>query len=139
MNSTIPADLLELKGRFETWRTNRKYMREPIPDELWNAAADLCRHYPPSLVGRVLKLDSSRLKKFLLQRSPRTSVRKKPQATFFQLPTGIALPEVGSPLPQIPTGCRLQIERPDGSRLTLTLPSLDLVSISRLCADFLRD
>jgi len=23
MNSTIPTDLLELKGRFETWRTNR--------------------------------------------------------------------------------------------------------------------
>ena len=131
MHSTISADLLDLKVRFETWRKNRKYVREPIPDELWNAAADLSRRYPPSLVGRVLKLDSCRLKKFLLKRSPRTSVRKKPQATFFQLPTGIALPEVGSPLPQIPTGCRLQIERPDGSRLTLTLPSLDLVSISR--------
>jgi hypothetical protein len=138
LNSTIPADLLELKSRFENWRTNRKYKREPIPDELWNAAADLSRHYPPSLVGRVLKLDPSRLKKFLIKRSPRTSIRKKPQATFFQLPTGIALPEAGSPLPQIPTGCRLQIERPDGSRLTLTMASLDLVSISRLCADFLR-
>ena len=31
MNSTIPADLHELKTRFETWRTNRKYLREPIP------------------------------------------------------------------------------------------------------------
>jgi hypothetical protein len=38
MNSTIAADLLELKARFETWRANRKYVREPIPDELWNAA-----------------------------------------------------------------------------------------------------
>src|SRR5262249_219396 len=66
MNSTIPADLHELKTRFETWRTNRKYLREPIPNELWNAAADLSRRYPPSLVGRVLKLDSSRLQKFLL-------------------------------------------------------------------------
>src|SRR5689334_1664261 len=129
MNSTIPADLFELKARFETWRTNRKYARAPIPDELWNAAADLSRRYPTSLVGRVLKLDSSRLKKFLLKRSPRTSVRKKPRATFFQLPTEIVLPEAGSPLPQRPLGCRLQIERPDGSRLTLTLPSLDLVSI----------
>ena len=127
MESTIPADLLEIKGRFETWRTTRKYMREPIPDELWNAAADLSRRYPPSLVGRVLRLDPSRLKKLLIKRSPRTSVRKKPQATFLQLPTGIALPEVGSSLPQIPNGCRLQIERSDGSRLTLTLPSLDLV------------
>lgn len=138
MNSTIPADLHELKARFETWRTNRKYVREPIPEELWNAAADFSRRYPPSLVGRVLKLDPSRLKKFLLKRPARTSTRKKPRTAFFQLPAGIVLPEVGSPLPSIPTGCRLQIERPDGSRLTLTLPSLDLVSISRLCADFLR-
>jgi hypothetical protein len=30
MESTIPAGLLEIKGRFETWRTNRKYMRELI-------------------------------------------------------------------------------------------------------------
>jgi hypothetical protein len=138
MNSSIPADLLELRARFETWRTNRKYVREAIPDELWNAAAGLSRRYPPSLVGRVLKIDPSRLKKFLLKRSARTSTRKKPQATFLQLPTGIALPEVGSALPQSPTGSRLQIERPDGSRLTLTLPSLDLVSISRLFTDFLR-
>ena len=46
MNSIIAADLAELKARFETWRTNRKYVSEPIPDELWNAAADLCRRYP---------------------------------------------------------------------------------------------
>ena len=138
MNSTIPADLFELKARFETWRTNRKYVREPIPDELWNAAADLSRCYPPSLVGRVLKLDPSRLKKFLLKRPARTSTRRKPQTAFFQLPTELPLPEAGSSSPQRPAGCRLQIERPDGSRLTLTLPSLDLVSISRLCADFLR-
>jgi hypothetical protein len=138
MNSTIPADLLELKARFETWRTNRKYVREPIPNELWTAAADLSRRYPPSLVGRVLKLDPSRLKKLLLKRSARTSIRKKPQAAFFQLPTEIALPKAGSPLLQSPIGCRLQIERPDGARLTLMLPPLDLADINRLCSDFWR-
>src|SRR5262245_52403603 len=84
LDSTIPADLLELKARFETWRTNRKYVREPIPDELWNAAIDLGRQYPTSLVGRILKLDSSRLIKFL-QRLAHTSTRKKPQTAFFQL------------------------------------------------------
>jgi hypothetical protein len=36
-------------------------------------------------------------------------------------------------------GCRLLVERPDGARLALTLPSLDLASITQLCADFLRD
>ena len=138
MTSTIPADLFELQAHFETWRTNRKYLREPIPDELWNAAADLSRRYPPSLVGRVLKIDQSRLKKFLLKRPARTSTRKKLQATFLQLPTEIALPKVESPLQQSPIGYRIQVERPDGSRLTLTLPTLDLVSISQFCADFLR-
>jgi hypothetical protein len=59
MDSTIPAELLEHNTRFETWRMNRKYVREPIPDELWNAAADLSRRYPTSLVGRVLKLEPS--------------------------------------------------------------------------------
>jgi hypothetical protein len=83
MNSTISADLLELKNHFETWRANRKYLREPIPDELWNAAADLSRHYPTSLVGRVLKIDPSRLKKLLIKRLARPSTRKKPQTTFF--------------------------------------------------------
>jgi hypothetical protein len=57
MNSTIPVELLELNTRFETWLTNRKYLREAIPDELWNAAAGLSQFYPPSLVGRVLKID----------------------------------------------------------------------------------
>ncbi len=132
------ADLKKRLAPIETWRTNRKYVRELIPDELWNEAAALSRCYPPSLVGRVLKLDPSRLKKRLIKRSARTSILKKPQAAFFQLPTEITLPEVGPILPQSPNGYRLQIERPDGSRLTLTLPSLDLVSISRLCADFLR-
>jgi hypothetical protein len=80
MNPTIPADLLELRARFETWRINRKYVREPIPDELWNAAADLSRRHPPSLVGCVLKLDPCRLKKLLIKRSARTTTRKKPQA-----------------------------------------------------------
>ncbi len=84
MNSTIPADLNELKTRFETWRTNRKYVREPIPDELWSAAVDLSRLYPPSLVGRVLKLDPSRLKKLLIKRPARTSTRRKPQTAFFR-------------------------------------------------------
>src|SRR5215510_9288929 len=30
MTATLAADLLELQARFETWRTNRKYLREPI-------------------------------------------------------------------------------------------------------------
>jgi hypothetical protein len=41
MDSTVPADLLKLKDRLESWRTTRKYARQPIPDEFRQAAADM--------------------------------------------------------------------------------------------------
>jgi hypothetical protein len=91
MSSTIPAELLGIKDRFETWRANRKYVREPIPDELRNAAAALSRRYPPSPVGRVLKIDPSRLKKLLIKRPARHSTRKKPQVFVFRNRRGAAL------------------------------------------------
>jgi hypothetical protein len=86
---------------------------------LIRTAAGLSRRYQTSPVGRVLKLDPSKLKKLLIKRPARASARKKPQAAFFQLPTETALLGVGSSLLQIPNGCRLQNERTDGSRLTL--------------------
>ena len=30
---SIPDDLLELQARFDQWQANRKYDREPIPDQ----------------------------------------------------------------------------------------------------------
>ena len=52
----IPDDLLELQARFDQWRANRKYNREPIPDQLRDAALEMSRRYPPSLLRPVLKI-----------------------------------------------------------------------------------
>ena len=57
----IPDDLLELQARFDQWRANRKYNREPIPDQLRDAALEMKRRYPPSLLQRVLKIQLCRL------------------------------------------------------------------------------
>ena len=137
MDSTIPADLLKLKTRLEAWRATRKYARQPIPDEFRQAAVEMTERHSPSLVRRALKLDPWRLKKLATKESDRA--RNKPQTAFFTLPPdpALLLPEPSAP--QNLLGCRLQIERPDGSRLTLTFPSLDLASTRQLCADFLRD
>jgi hypothetical protein len=137
MDSTVPADLLKLKARLETWRANRRYARQPIPDEFRQAAAEMTERYAPSPVRQVLKLDPWRLKKPATKQSARAS--HKPQTAFFPLPPEVTFLPPGSSAPQRLTDCRLQIERPDGSRLTLILPSLDLATINRLCADFLRD
>ncbi len=135
-DATIPADLLELKARFDDWRVNRPYDREPTPVELRQAAVEMSQRYPHSLVRRVLKLHPSRLIDATPKQSRRS--RKKPQTAFFKLPIDAALPETGSPARQSATDCRLQIERSDGARLTLLLPALDLISTRQLCADFLR-
>jgi hypothetical protein len=161
MVDSVPAELLELQTRFETWRANRKYVREPIPDELRSAALEMLRRYPPSILHRVLKVDPSRLKKRppTKRPTPRAAAPKKkllplrptrpsvpnrrsksstrarvanlPQPAFFKLPVDSLL---AHPL----TPCRLQLERSDGSRLTLTLPGLDASLINSLVADFLR-
>jgi hypothetical protein len=136
MDSTVPADLLKLKARLEAWRATRKYARQPIPDEFRQAAAEIAMLYSPSLVRRILKLDPWQVKK--LETKWSDSVHRKPQTTFFTLSLEAALPEP-RPLATSPTaGCRLLIERPDGARLAMTLLSLDLASITQLCADFLR-
>jgi hypothetical protein len=151
---SIPTELLELQTRFETWRANRRYIREPIPEKLRNAALEMTRRYPPSIIHRVLKIDPSRLKNKPVAKLPapttsapkkkqaakhhsQTAVTKSPPPAFFKLPEVAALPVDSSSLPSL-APCRLQLERPDGSPLTLILPALDASAINLLCADFLR-
>jgi hypothetical protein len=60
-----------------------------------------------------------------------------PQPAFFKLPAAAALAVDSSPA-HTPAPCRLQLERGDGSRLTLTLPGLDASLINSLVTEFLR-
>ena len=143
MNSPLPADLLELKAQFDHWRSTRPYIRQPIPEDLRHVALEMSQRYSPALVGRVLKLDPQRLKKPVPKPArQKTSLKKtslkKPQAAFFKLPTEVILPKPDTSVVPAATGCRVLLERPDGARLTLMLPSLDLTEINRLCSDFWR-
>src|SRR5215831_12309839 len=96
----------------------------------------MARRCSPSLARRILKLDPWRLKKPETKRADR--VHRKPQTTFFTLPPDIASPEPRPVATSLAAGWRLLVERPDGARLALTLPSLELESITKLFAEFLR-
>jgi hypothetical protein len=137
METTIPAELLDLKTRLDQWRANRKYVRQHLPPDLRQEVIAISQRYPGMLLRRVLKIDPWRLNRSMAKKLACAASPKKQQTTFFKLPTNAVLPE---PLqaPASATDCRLQFERPDGARLTLTLPRLDLASINRLAADFLR-
>jgi hypothetical protein len=137
METTIPADLLELKARFDQWRATRTHNREPLPTELRQAALAISRRCPRSLVRRLLNFDPWRLQRATTKKSAAAAAPNKRQTAFFQLPPDSFVPQPAS-VPLSIADCRLQLERPDGARLTLTLPNLDLLSIHRLAADFLR-
>lgn len=134
MDSTVPADLLKLKTRLEAWRAKRKHTRQPIPAALRQAVVVMAERYSPSLVRRVLRLDPWRLKKL----SSKKPARARPQTAFFALPSAATFTQPDSLAPPDLTACRFQFERPDGARLILTLPTLDLASTRQLCEDFLR-
>jgi len=134
---SIPDDLLELQAHFDQWRANRKYNREPLPDQLRDAALEMSRRYPQSLLRQVLKIQLSRLIPKAKTNATR-SKRQQPQTAFFKLQPPAASFSAESPTPQSSTDCRVQLERPDGARLSLTLPSLDAAALHALCANFLR-
>jgi hypothetical protein len=133
----IPDDLLELQARFDQWRANRKYNREPVPDQLRDGALEMSHRYPPSLLRRVLKIQLCRLMP-KAKTNARRSKRQQPQTAFFKLQSPAASLGAASLTPQSSTDCRLQLEHQDGARLSLTLPSFDTAALHALVADFLR-
>lgn len=136
MKSSLPADLLELKTRFDAWRKTRQ-TRSPIPEDLRHAAVALLERYSASMICRVCRLHPHSLKKAAAAKPGAAPAAALPTLTFLALPALAAPPPV-APHHQATPDCRLQVERPDGARLTLTLPAPDRLTLAHLCADFLR-
>jgi hypothetical protein len=134
MNSSsdpyLPADLLELKSQFETWRQTRK-SRDPIPEDLRRAAQKMLDHYSASTICRACRLNPRTLKTVAPSDSPQATAQAKKEEAFFRLPPC-------SHSQQPANDCRLLLERPDGARLTLILHSFDSASLSSICTNFLR-
>jgi len=135
---SIPNELLELKTHFDQWRANRKYRGEPMPGELRSAALEMADRYPSSLLLQILKVQVWHLRRDASKRSDGAKAPKLANRAFFKLPPCSQTTTTDSPPTSTSSDCRLQLERPDGSRLTLTIPSLDVSAFNALCADFLR-
>ena len=136
MKSAIPSDLLKLQKRFEAWRKTRA-KRSKTPDHLLKAAAALLDHYSASMVCRVCGINLRTLRRQSSSNSsPRSSAIHAPD--FFPLSLTLPQLDISSSPRQAQTDCQLLLERPDGARLSIFLPSLTEASISTLCSDFLR-
>jgi hypothetical protein len=135
MKTSISPALLKLKSQFEAWRKTRASIRTRTPEHLRQAALTLLDHHPASLISRVCQINPRMLQ---ARRAPEKQVRPIPD--FFPLPPPSSSPPPAPVPPHAPahTTYRVVIERPDGARLTISLPALDPASLSTFCADFLR-
>jgi len=57
--------LEELKNKLENYRKNKSYHREPIPKELWQAAAELAKKNSIATVSKELRLRYTSLKEHI--------------------------------------------------------------------------
>ena len=132
MTSPIPTDLFNLQSQFEAWRKSRT-KRSKTPDHLLFAAADLLDRYSVSTICRVCRINPRIFRRHSASSQIPSMLEAMPVAQFF--PLSLSIPQSGH---QSPADCRLLLERPDGARLSLSLPHPNDALISTLCAGFLQ-
>lgn len=102
-SNNSPA-IAAVKKQFEQWRNRRVNRREPIPQELWQAAVELCKTHGITHVSRSLRLSYTELKKRIPPaRCPATEIQ------FMQLDAG-----------SLTRQWHMQCDRPDGGRLQMS-------------------
>jgi len=105
MESIITDNTLTLENvhqQFQDWRASRASRREPIPEYLWQAAADLCTSHSVNRVCRHLRLSHDRLKK-------RVSGQNSPSPDFMELDFNT-----------LARHWQIECSRPDGTRLKIS-------------------
>lgn len=110
--------LESVRERFETWRSRRKKKTEPIPSELWQAAADLCNIHPISHVCKYLRLSFTDMKKHI-------TPTRQPSVQFMEFDMSC-----------LAGAWHLQCERADGAKLRLS-GSGQPPAMDRLLREFL--
>ena len=110
--STENPTLEDVSRQFDAWRKTSK-LHEPIPVQLWKAAASLCGTYRPYIIARKLRLNYTKLKEHVQALKMDLPIRKTPAtATSIELDFGI---------PAMDSQCVIEMNDPNGGKMTLQL------------------
>ena len=124
-----PQALTALATRLNVWRSTRS-VGHRIPEDFWKAAAELARVHGVSSASAALKLNYYDLQRRLgLPTRPRKPRAKL--APFVELPAPSAFNRSVDP-------GTVELTRPNGSRLTLRLPTAQARDLLPLVSAFLR-
>ena len=120
------ADLDEVRRDFERWRQSRRFGTR-IPEELWQAAAEVGREIGVSKASRELCLDY-----YKLRRRTESTPEQRPDAESPQERKFLEIPLCADPSP----GCILEVEDARGVRLRVELKGATPAHLETLARTF---
>lgn len=135
----LPLTLEELESEFQTWRSQKKYPREKVPEDLWQKAISLLPRYNQGTIIKRLHINREGFKKRLapqalgqqISSQASTLVGKDQKTAFVEME--IPFP----PVSQSPVCDRVEFERADGSRMSLYASPAQPFDINSLMTTFL--
>jgi len=126
----LPPAVNRLHQQVQEWRRSKDGRFALTPSEFWDAAVPLAVKYGVCRISRAVGLDYSSLRKKVTEATDKPN--PAPAITFVEVPTsGMMHPEKPTPEPRpvpIPeSGLVIDITRPDGARMRISLkPGIDL-------------
>jgi hypothetical protein len=114
-----PAALLEVQRNFESWRSTHP-RRTPFPEPLWAAAAAVAKAHGVYRTAKLLRLDSSTLKRKMPGAAP--APKLAPPAFVELLASG----------GYAPAECVIEMDRPRHGRLRLELKAWRTTDVADL-------
>ncbi len=61
---------IRLKEDLDTWRENKEFVSQSIPEDLWKKAANLCKDYSVAMISKKLRLSYGSLKDLAARNIP---------------------------------------------------------------------
>lgn len=139
----VATALATTRAQFDLWRQGCRG-RGRIPDRLWHMALALIPRFCPQTVARELGLNPHRLQARLERTQPSPTPRASKKAFVELRAVDLVPPSTPAPAPTRParqtldTTVTVQVERPDGARLTFSVPAAHRGPIEEVCTAFLR-
>jgi len=126
---TEKPSLESVQCKFKKWRENKKFIREKIPDELWQSTEELIDRYTISEISKALGLKTNNLKK----RLKNTNLIKSKTVIKSDIPEFIEL----KPYNNIMTNheCTIEMQDRNGSKMRINsngLNSIDIINLTQI-------
>ena len=123
-----PAELEELRQRYDDWRSNRTV--QSLPEDLWQRATELAEVHGVSRVAKTLGLHYARLRERVREGQRLGSAEPVAKPTFVEVkakPVEREMPEY-----------MVELEDPEAGKMTIRLKGASTAEVAQLAAAFWR-